>query len=379
MNAVINPIATDAYHYPASLAAQPLTLNVKQIHYRVDAKLDDPLTNIKIQRHFGDIIGNSRALKLTLNRLEAVAPTPATVLIVGESGVGKELIAKAIHQQSSRAQRPLIKVNCASIPEELFESEFFGHVKGSFTGAHRDRQGRFELANGGTLFLDEVGEVPLSLQAKLLRVLQEGQFERIGDEKTRNVDVRVIAATNRDLRKAMETGEFREDLYYRLNVFPLDVPALRKRCDDIIMLAAHFLAQACKTFNCEKLTLSQRDIEQLRAYSWPGNIRELRNVIERAVILSRSGRLQLDLEPSKDSVSDHEPICNMQTQSVNYVSEVEWQRRYRANLLAALEAAGWRVSGIGGAAELLGIKPSTLRDRMKALAIQAPTKAVSVA
>ena len=353
--------------------------NFKQKNNPVAGDLDNPLTNIKIRSHYGEIIGNSPALIQTLSRIEAVAPTPATVLIVGESGVGKELIAQAIHRQSSRVDQPLVKVNCASIPEELFESEFFGHVKGSFTGAHRDRKGRFELANGGTLFLDEVGEVPLALQAKLLRVLQEGQFERVGDEKTRRVDVRIIAATNRDLRKAIEAGEFRQDLYYRLSVFPLDIPALRQRRNDIIMLAAHFLDQACKEFKREKPTLTQRHVAQLLAYSWPGNIRELRNVIERAVILSQPGQLHFDLESSADYLPAYEDLSSVRTQSSTYVSEAEWQRRYRANLSAALEAAGWRVSGKGGAADLLGLKPSTLRERMKSLAIQMPAKTATAA
>ena len=230
-----------------------------------------------------------------LARIEAVADTPANVLIVGETGTGKELVAHAIHTRSSRANGPLVKVNCASIPDELFESEFFGHVRGAFTGAHRDRVGRFQLADGGTIFLDEVGEIPLALQGKLLRVLQEREFERVGDDSTRVVDVRVIAATNKDLEKAVEAGEFREDLYYRLSVFPVQVPPLRRRGDDVVQLAVHFLEQVCREFGrpCPQLTQSQADA--LRRYAWPGNVRELKNVIERAVILSTADNLRLDL------------------------------------------------------------------------------------
>ena len=342
-------------------------LNEEQEHKR-----DYLREKVQVCRHFGEIVGDSPALRKTLTGVEAVAATPATVLILGESGVGKELIARAIHRESPRAKRSLIKVNCASVPQELFESEFFGHAKGSFTGAHRDRIGRFELADGGTLFLDEVAEIPLALQAKLLRVLQEGQFERIGDEKTRKVDVRVVAATNRDLRKAIAAGDFREDLYYRLSVFPIEVPPLRERRDDIIPLAAHFLERACNEFQREKLPLTQLHVELLHAYDWPGNIRELRNVIERAVILSQQGRLPLELALPQcpTSVEDHVS----QAQAGGYVSEAEWQRRYRTNLVAALDAAHWRVSGKDGAADLLGINPSTLRDRMKSLAIRTPRK-----
>ena len=279
--------------------------------------------------------------------------------------------------QSSRAQQPLVKVNCASVPQELFESEFFGHVKGSFTGAHRDRAGRFELADGGTLFLDEVAEIPLALQAKLLRVLQEGQFERVGDEKTRKVDVRVVAATNQNLRKAIADGRFREDLYYRLGVFPIEVPPLRARRDDIAMLAAHFLERTCDAFHRETLALTRRHVDLLRAYEWPGNIRELRNLIERAVILSRHDRFELELALPQHLAPkvNAEPVLNAQANG--YLSEAEWQQNYRANLVAALEAADWQVAGNGGAADRLGLKPSTLRDRMKTLAIRMPRQELS--
>ncbi len=322
--------------------------------------------------HYGEIVGNSSALLETLDRLEAVAVTPATALIQGESGVGKELVARAIHRLSTRRQQPLVKVNCASIPQELFESEFFGHVKGSFTGAHRDRLGRFELADGGTLFLDEVAEIPLGLQAKLLRVLQEGQFERIGDEKTRCVDVRIVAATNRDLKQAVENGKFREDLYYRLSVFPIHVPPLRERMDDVIPLAGHFLEATCEKFDCDVPQLSNRDVSSLMNHDWPGNVRELRNLIERAVILSMSRTF--DLAAAIPAKSRHTPVIRVLSASSKngIVTEADWQQSYRENIVAALEVSDWRISGDRGAACLLGINASTLRGRMKSLNIPMP-------
>ena len=250
---------------------------------------------VKVAQNFGEIVGNSPAMMAMLNRIAAVAETPASVLLQGESGVGKELVAHAIHEQSPRADGPLVKVNCASIPKELFESEFFGHVKGAFTGAYRDRVGRFQLADNGTIFLDEVSEIPLELQSKLLRVLQESEFERVGDDVTRTVDVRVIAATNRNLEKQIVDGEFREDLFYRLSVFPIDVPPLRDRGDDIIHLARHYLQKTCNAFGRDQMQLTRSQADMLLAYSWPGNVRELKNVIERAVILSPRNVLRLDL------------------------------------------------------------------------------------
>ena len=224
-----------------------------------------------------------------------MAATDTNVLILGESGTGKELVARAIHQRSQRSRRSLVKVNCGSIPRELFESEFFGHVRGSFTGAIRDRTGRFQLADGGTLFLDEVGEIPLDLQVKLLRVLQEGEFERVGDDATRRVDVRVVAATNRDLQKEVAEHRFRLDLFYRLGVFPISVPPLRARRDDIPDLIAHFVRQSCARLHVDVPRLPLREIDRARAYDWPGNVRELQNIVERAVILARGGTLALPL------------------------------------------------------------------------------------
>lgn len=321
--------------------------------------------------HYGEIIGRSKSLMTALEKAEAVAATPATALILGESGVGKELLARAIHRLSPRRQKRLIKVNCASIPKDLFESEFFGHVKGSFTGAHRDRVGRFELADGGTLFLDEVAEIPLDMQAKLLRVLQEGQFERIGDEKTRSIDVRIVAATNRDLRKAMKDGSFREDLYYRISVFPIVVPPLRDRKDDIVPLATHFLRQACEKFGCRPIELDDEDSTLLRRYRWPGNVRQLRNLIERAVILSRVGDFELVDAMPRETVESRVPGVYSLDQT-GFIKEDDWQRSYRNNIVAALDACDWRISGTGGAADLLGINASTLRGRMKALEIPMP-------
>ena len=313
---------------------------------------------------FGDILGSSKALERLLRQVETVAGTHANVLIQGESGTGKELIARAIHQRSPRSNRALIKVNCGSIPKELFESEFFGHVKGSFTGAIRDRVGRFQLADRGTLFLDEVGEIPLELQSKLLRVLQEGEFERVGDETTRRVDVRVVAATNRDLNREVAEGRFRLDLFYRLAVFPLEVPPLRDRLDDVPMLAAHFIRHACARFNLPEPRVTRRELESLQTYSWPGNVRELQNVIERAVILARGGPLTFGLP-----INQAPPPIELMPVQNGIVTDRELRVKERANLVEALRRTSGRVSGAGGAAELLGLRPSTLTSRVKAFSI----------
>jgi PAS domain S-box-containing protein len=329
---------------------------------------------VQVQMNFGRIIGESPSLKKMLARLEAVAQTDATVLIQGESGVGKELVAHVIHASSARRDGPLVKVNCAAVPHELFESEFFGHVKGAFTGAHRDRVGRFELANGGTIFLDEVGEIPLSLQSKLLRVLQESEYERVGDERTHSVDVRVIAATNRDLELAVAEGRFREDLFYRLSVFPIEVPPLRQRGDDIVQLAAHFLERTCQAFGHRPLTLSKQQAALLKQYDWPGNIRELKNVIERAVILSQGKVLRLDLAMATILEHDAETAAGdaAAASGDSHHTEDAIDELVRRNTVAALRSANWRVSGPKGAAKLLGLKPTTLADRMKKLGINRP-------
>jgi PAS domain S-box-containing protein len=319
----------------------------------------------------GQIVGNSPALMQMLKRVAAVAETPATVLLQGESGVGKELVAHAIHAQSPRAEGPLVKVNCASIPKELFESEFFGHVKGAFTGAHRDRVGRFQLADGGTIFLDEVSEIPLELQSKLLRVLQESEFERVGDDVTRTVDTRIIAATNRNLEKQIVDGGFREDLFYRLSVFPVDVPPLRDRGEDIIYLARHFLQKTCSDFGRVPMQLTQSQAALLRAYSWPGNVRELKNVIERAVILSPRNVLRLDLSMSNPAAYVGNAHALAQDDE-RILTESEMRELQKKNLLIALKQADWKVSGAGGAAELLGVKPTTLADRIRTFGVKRP-------
>jgi PAS domain S-box-containing protein len=326
---------------------------------------------VNVAMNLGRIVGTSPALRRMLKRVEAVADTPATVLLHGESGVGKELVAHAIHARSPRAEGPLVKVNCASIPKELFESEFFGHVKGAFTGAHRDRIGRFQLADGGTIFLDEVSEIPLELQGKLLRVLQESEFERVGDDVTRSVDVRIIAATNRDLERHIVDGKFREDLFYRLSVFPIEVPPLRERGEDVIQLAQEFLASTCKDFGREPMTLTRGQANKLRAYDWPGNVRELKNVIERAVILSPGNVLRLDA--SLPEVAADEPAAADDTSAEpGFLTEQEMREFQKKNTIAALEQADWRVSGAGGAADLLGIRPTTLADRIRVLGIRKP-------
>jgi formate hydrogenlyase transcriptional activator len=319
---------------------------------------------------YGDIIGNSPTLAHIISQIEMVAPTQANVLITGESGTGKELVAREIHNHSARKKNPIIKVNCASIPRELYESEFFGHVKGSFTGAVRDRAGRFDLADGGTLFLDEVGEIPLDLQSKLLRVLQEGTYERIGDEKTRKTDVRIIAATNQDLKSSIEKGKFREDLYYRLNVFPIVVPPLRKRTEDIPLLAQRFLGLFSKQMNRPPAKLTKANMADLQNYSWPGNIRELQNVIERASIISGMGKLRFDLPGSEIKETSNRVKTAKVNSDLKVITDSEMKRMERENIIRALDACNWKVSGEDGAAELLELVPTTLASKIKKLKIK---------
>jgi PAS domain S-box-containing protein len=346
---------------------------IKQLKEQLEQERDYLRDEIKTGSDFGEIIGNSAALKRTMAQIDAVAGTPANVLILGESGVGKEMVARAIHDKSERANKPLVKVNCASIPKDLFESEFFGHVKGAFTGAHRDRVGRLQLADSGTVFLDEVGEIPLDLQGKLLRALQEREFERVGDDRTISVDVRVVAATNRDLETEVKAGRFREDLYYRLGVFPIVVPPLRDRREDIAPLAEHFLARTCADLGRDPMRVSKQQAQQLMRHSWPGNIRELRNVIERAVILSTGNRARIDSAMPDDAASQPGVTTGLTpSHSTDFVTDAEMREREKANLIAALRHTGWRVWGPDGAAGLLGIKPSTLTYRMKVLGIAKP-------
>lgn len=352
---------------------------------------------IKSGHDFGSIVGKSAALQDVLSRVEQVADSAATVLILGESGTGKELIARAVHDHSDRRQRPLVKVNCAALPASLIESELFGHEKGAFTGALARRLGRFELADRGTIFLDEIGDLPLELQAKLLRVLQEGEFERLGDPKTRKVNVRVIAATNRDLLAAVEAGDYRADLYYRLNVFPLELPALRERRDDIPLLAEHFVAKYGRRMGRDLRAVSQRMRASLIAYDWPGNVRELENVIERAVILHRGSGHALDEPLAVPHRASTAPASEPATGAAMDVGigagadqvTVPAGRPLQAAegaapaagtlpavearmIRSALEASGWVIAGKRGAARRLDIPPSTLRERMRKYGIERP-------
>jgi len=322
---------------------------------------------------FGGLVGQSRALHNIVKQIDLVAPTEASALILGESGTGKELVAREIHHRSRRKDKPLVRVNCASIPKDLFESEFFGHTRGAFTGAVKDRAGRFEAAEGGTIFLDEIGEVPLDLQSKLLRVLQEKCYERVGEDRTRQADVRVIAATNHDLEQAVAAGRFREDLYYRLNVFPIQVPPLRERMEDVPLLAKQFIESSIKELGCPKPRLTRAAIAKLQNYHWPGNIRELRNVIERAIILSRGGALDFDLPvASSPAAAPRFTPQEADATEPGILTEPEMQRRERDNLLAALRKTNWKIKGADGAAELLGVKPTTLKARIKKMGLKRP-------
>ena len=320
--------------------------------------------------NLGEIIGESKPFRKTLQLAAEVASTDTSVLIYGETGTGKELIARAIHASSLRKDSPLITVNCAAIPETLMESEFFGHEKGAFTGATKRREGRFALADGGTIFLDEVGELNKGLQAKLLRVLQEGEFDPVGSSKTRRTDVRVIAATNRDLSMAVQEGKFRTDLYYRLNVFPINIPPLKQRENDIRLLAEHFVSRFSARMGRKIDPLSVECVERLKAYDWPGNVRELQNVIERGVITARQGRLNLD-----HALPGHMNSTNFakQTPPENGVKTVlQLQQQERENLLLALKISKWKIGGKKGAAQLVGMPPTTFQSRMKAMGIKRP-------
>lgn len=326
---------------------------------------------------FKSIVGSSPSLCETLAAVRQVAPTDATVLIFGETGTGKELVARAVHDNSNRAQHPLITINCAAIPGTLIESELFGHEKGAFTGATQRREGRFKLADQGTIFLDEIGELPLELQAKLLRVLQEGEFEPVGGTSTSKVDVRIIAATNRDLREAVREGTFREDLYYRINVFPIYVPPLRERGDDVIELAEAFAADYSQKIGRAVQSLSGRDRDHLRAYHWPGNVRELRNVMERAVITADNGRpdigrlisVNMPNKPDMTGLTSESADAG----SPELLTDSQLRDLERENILKALKQSGGKISGSQGAAALLGIPPSTLSSRMRSLNISKPS------
>ncbi len=362
-----------ADHAAVAIANSRAFAEIERLREQLRLENDYLREEVRQELSFGDIVGTSPALKKLLDQITLVAPTEANVMILGESGTGKELIARAIHERSQRAAKPLVKVNCASIPRDLFESEFFGHVRGAFTGAVRDRAGRFQLADEGTLFLDEIGEIPLELQSKLLRVLQEGTFERVGEERTRRVNVRIVTATNRDLRREVEAGNFRQDLYFRLSVFPMEVPPLKDRKEDIPLLVRHFVNQAQQKTRCANLQFTEQQMVRLQHYNWPGNVRELQNVIERAMILSSCGTQPLNLElilPGDDPVVFARTILQAPGSTSAFVTQAEWDRRERENLMAALEAANWKIYGAGGAAELLGVKATTLASRLQAMGIK---------
>jgi transcriptional regulator with GAF, ATPase, and Fis domain len=366
-----------ANHAAVSIANARAFAEIERLRAHLELENSYLREEVKVAVASGDIVGRSSspAFQRVLQQVELVAPTSASVLVLGESGTGKDIVARRLHERSLRRDKPLITVNCASIPRELFESEFFGHVKGAFTGAARDRAGRFQAADGGTLFLDEIGEIPLALQSKLLRAIQEGQFERVGDERTRHVDVRIIAATNRDLAREAANGRFRHDLYYRLSVFPIQLPPLRERLDDLAELAAHLVATASSRIGVSAAPVTRSQLDVLRRYSWPGNIRELQNVIERAVILARGGPLRLDLALPAGA-SDVLPPRERASEAVaGFVTDREFRKRERQNLVAALTDAGWRIYGKRGAAALLGIKPTTLASRMRSLKIERPRSA----
>ncbi len=319
-------------------------------------------------RAFGDLIGQSGALRQIVSQIDLVAPTDASVLILGQTGTGKELVAREIHRRSAREDKPLVRVNCASIPKELFESEFFGHVRGSFTGAIKDRAGRFETAEGGTLFLDEIGEVPLEMQGKLLRVLQEKRYERVGEDRTRQANVRIVAATNRDLKDAVAAGRFREDLFYRLHVFPIQVVPLRMRKDDVPLLAKHFVELSAKDLKCAKPRLTKAGVVKLQSYEWPGNVRELRNVIERAVILARGGSLAFDLPILSASPSATVPALEHKLRrwpmNRSFSPKPSFKSASATTCCAFFKNPNWKIKGSDGAAELLGVKPTTLLSRI---------------
>ncbi len=332
---------------------------------------------LKSLHNFDEIVGSSSGLTRVLERVQRVAPTDASVLITGESGTGKELIARAIHNASNRADKPFIKVNCAALPTSLVESELFGHERGAFSGAIQRRIGRFELANGGTIFLDEIGEVPMDVQVKLLRVLQEREFERIGANQTIKTDVRVIAATNRDLLRSIREGDFRSDLYYRLNVFPVELPPLRERAEDITLLAHFFVQKHGPRIGRRVEAIDVESMRRLVEYPWPGNIRELENVIERALILNIGPSLHIDADtlpaaqPSASAAPRHADAVAGAADAAR--AEGDLDSVQREHILAKLRETNWVIEGSRGAAHLLGMKPGTLRHRMKKLGIERRT------
>jgi transcriptional regulator with GAF, ATPase, and Fis domain len=342
----------------AAEALQSALIEVEQLKNRLQAENVYLQDEIKLVHNFETIITCSQNFKKLLRSVEQVSSTDATVLILGESGTGKELLARAIHNISFRGDRPLVKVNCAALPGNLIESELFGHEKGAFTGAIARKIGRFELADGGTIFLDEIGDLPLELQAKLLRVLQDGEFERLGNSRTIKVDVRIIAATNRDLEKEVDQGNFREDLFYRLNVFPVLIPPLRERKEDIPLLVKHFIQKFTRKIGKTIDAVPQHVLNTLQQYHWPGNVRELENLVERAMIISKGNKLLLgDWMPQNGSSNGKSHFSTLEESEKDHILE-------------ALEKTDWRVSGEKGAAKILGLNPKTLESRMKKLKIE---------
>ena len=346
-------------------------INLKQKRKLISLKIEAEYLKeeLKLLNDYDEIIGQSRPVMNLLHEIKLVAKTDSTVLISGETGTGKELVAKAIHSSSSRNNKPLIKVNCAAIPSSLIESELFGHIPGAFTGATKRRIGRFELADKGTIFLDEIGDLHSDLQAKLLRILQEGEFEPVGSSETKKVDVRIIAATNRNLKEEIKKGNFREDLYYRLNVYPINVPPLRERGNDILKLTSEFIKRTSRKLGVKAPSLSQEAIKRLTSYNFPGNIRELQNIVERAVITVTDGKLNLDnIMPE---ISDVTLRTNSRNDSLEGIlSQKELQRIERENIVRALHSTNWKISGGNGAAKLLGIPPTTLNSKIKVLGIK---------
>jgi PAS domain S-box-containing protein len=338
---------------------------------RLEAENAYLLDEIRTERNFGNIIGGSSGLRKVMQQVQLVGPTDASVLITGESGTGKELVARAIHEQSTRSQRPLITLNCSAVPEGLFESEFFGHVKGAFTGALKDKPGRFELADGGTLFLDEIGEVPFAMQAKLLRVLQEQELERLGDTRTRKVNVRIIAASNRNLKREVEEGRFRQDLFYRLSVFPIEVPPLRERRRDIAPLVAHFISQSSRRMNRPEPQISKPALDEIALYDWPGNVRELQNAVERAIILWRDGPLTFDVASKRRGENTDGQGTPIEKAPLSTRDELK--RQEREAIINALKQTNGKVSGLDGAAALLRMKSTTLASRITKLGINRKT------
>jgi transcriptional regulator with GAF, ATPase, and Fis domain len=339
---------------------------IRQLKDRLEAENLTLRQEIKISFEDNELIGKSHAFRTVLQQAEHVAPTDSTVLLLGETGTGKGLIANKIHQLSGRKDRPLVNVNCAALPATLIESEFFGHEKGAFTGAIDRKIGRFELADGGTIFLDEIGDLPIELQAKLLRVLQDHEFERIGSSTTRTVDTRIIAATNRELDVLIEQGAFRADLYYRLGVFPIHMPPLRERRADIPLLVWFFITMLQSRLGKTFESVPSRVMDALTSYDWPGNVRELSNIVERAMILSPGARLELSVDFPWGQSAPRASTRTRGRKSEN-LDEVE-----RAHIVSVLEACAWKVRGKGGAAERLGLKRTTLQSRMKKLGIERP-------